>query len=139
LLLDVEVKKHRKKRSLDANAYCWILCQKIAEKLNTTKEEVYQKFVREVGQFEIVPIQNDKAQFWIDNWNSRGLGWFSEELSKSKIEGYTNIINYYGTSIYDSREMSLIIEAIVSEAIDLGIETMTPNELRRLIEQIENR
>ena len=39
--VSVKVGKYRKKRSLDANAYCWTLISKIAEKTNVSTEEVY--------------------------------------------------------------------------------------------------
>ena len=59
-LLEVEISKQRKKRSLDSNSYLWTLCQKIAEAINSTKELVYQKFIRDVGQFEIASCRDIK-------------------------------------------------------------------------------
>lgn len=137
-LLDVTIKKYREKRSLNANAYLWVLCQKIAEKLRTTKEEIYLKIVREVGQFEIVPIKAERAEYWIECWKSKGLGWHSEKLGSSKLDGYINTINYYGTSTYNTEEMSIVINYVVEEAKELGIETMTPDEINLLLAQIEN-
>ena len=132
-LLAVEIKQHRKKRSLDANGYCWVLCQKIAEAIGNTKEFVYKRAIRQVGQFEIVPIKNEVVQRWIEVWNSKGLGWFAEVLDDSKLEGYKKVISYYGSSVYDTREMTVLLEEIISEAKGLGIETMTPNEQREMI------
>ena len=65
-MLTVEIKQYKVKRSLDSNAYCFVLCQKIAEKINSTKELVYQKFIKDVGQFEIVPIKNEATDRWIE-------------------------------------------------------------------------
>jgi hypothetical protein len=136
-LLSVEIKQYRKRRSLDANAYCWILSQKIAEKIGNTKEYVYKQAIKQVGQFEIVPIRNDALEKWIQAWESKGLGWQSEILGDSKIEGYTNTINYYGSSVYDTREMSLLLEELVGQAKELGIETMTETEKKALLEAWE--
>ena len=136
-LLSVDIKQYRKRRSLDANAYCWILSQKIAEKIGNTKEYVYKKAIREVGQFEIVPIRNDAVERWIKNWESKGLGWQSIVIGESKLKGYTNTINYYGSSVYDSKEMSLLLEEIVYQAKELGIETMTDEEKESLINKWE--
>ena len=133
-LLDITIKKHRNKRSLDANAYCFVLCQKIAEKVGNTKEYVYRQAIKNVGQFEIVPIRNDALEKWINAWNSKGLGWISEVFSESKIEGYTNTINYYGSSVYDSKEMALLINEIVEQAKELDIDTLTESEKQSLIE-----
>ena len=136
-LLDVEIQQHCKRRSLDANAYLWVLAQKIAEAIGSTKEEVYQKTVREVGQFEILPIREEAVETWIERWGSRGLGWFAEVMDDSKLDGYKRVISYYGSSVYDTREMSILIDALVQEARELGIETMPEAELQSLINQWE--
>ena len=132
-LLDVEIKQHRKKRSLDANAYCWIISDKIAKVIGNTKEYVYKQAVKQVGDFEIVPIKDEVVDKWIRNWESKGLGWQSEILEKSKLEGYTNTINYFGSSTYDTKQMSVLLEEIVTQAKELGIETMTDREKEKLI------
>ena len=132
-MLNVEIKKHTKKRSLDANAYCFIICQKIAEVIKNTKEYVYRQAIKQVGDFEIVPIKNEVVEKWIRNWESKGLGWQSEILEKSKLEGYTNTINYFGSSTYDTKQMSILLEEIVTQATELGIETITPREKEELL------
>lgn len=133
-LLTVEITQQRKKRSLDSNSYLWVLCQKIAETLHTTKEQVYQKFIRDVGQFEIVPIKNEAVERWIEVWNSKGLGWFAEVMEDSKLKGYKKVISYYGSSCYDSREMSVLLDEVVSTCKELNIETLPPDELKALKE-----
>lgn len=138
-LLKVDIKQYREKRSLNANSYCWILSQKIAEKITNTKEYVYKRAIRDVGDFEILPIKNEVVDKWIRNWESKGIGWQSEVLEKSKLEGYTNTINYYGSSTYNTKEMSLLLEEIVYQAKELDIDTMTPDERKELIERWENR
>lgn len=131
--LSVEIKQYRKKRSLDANSYCFVLCQKIAEAIGSTKEYVYKQAIRQVGQFELVPIRDDAVERWMEAWNSKGLGWQSEILEDSKLEGYKKTINYYGSSVYDVREMSLLLEEIVGQAKELGIDTMTETEKKSLL------
>lgn len=131
-LLVMEVKQHREKRSQDANSYCWVLCQRIAEAVGNTKEFVYKRAIREVGQFEIVPIKAEAMERWIEVWGQNGIGWFAEKLHDSKLPGYVNIITYYGSSVYDTKEMSRLLDEIIREAKALGIETMTPAELEAL-------
>ena len=127
-----EIKEHKRKRSLDANSYCWVLCKKIADVLRITKEEVYRKAINEVGKFEILPIKDEAVRTFINAWSSKGIGWICEVLNKSKLDGYTNVIAYYGSSIYDTKEMSILIDNIVQEAKQLDIETMTPDEIENL-------
>ncbi len=126
--LSVEIKPYRHKRSLEANSYCWVLCQKIAEVIHSTKEQVYKSAINDVGQFEMLAVQEEAAEQFISVWNSRGLGWYAEEMD-SKIKGCKKIIAYYGSSCYDTHAMSVLIDYIVSSAKELGIETMTPEEL----------
>ena len=132
--LKVDLKQYRKRRSLDANAYAWILSDKIAKAIGNTKEFVYQEAIKVVGEFEIVPIRKDAVDRWILAWNSKGVGWQSEVLEDSKLKGYVNTINYFGSSIYDTKAFSLLLEEIIFQAKELGIETMTPDEQAELME-----
>ena len=132
--LKVEVKEYRKNRSLDANAYLWVLCQKLAEALNTTKEEVYREAVRKVGQFEFIAVREDAAETFIRAWNSKGLGWYAEE-APCKLDGCRKIMVYYGSSVYNTKEMSVLIDYIVQECKTQEIETMPPDEIKALFEQ----
>ncbi len=130
--LAVEIKQYRQQRSLDSNGYLWILCQKIAEVVNSTKEEVYKKFIRDVGQFEILPIREDAVDHWIAIWKSRGLGWYAEVIDDSKLTGYKKVVSYYGSSVYDSKSMSILIDEVVTQAKELEIETLPPAEIASL-------
>jgi hypothetical protein len=130
--LAVEVKRHREKRSLDANSYLWVLCQKIAEALKTTKELVYKKAIRDVGQWEVIPIKNEAVERWIEVWSSKGLGWFAEVLEDSKLAGYKKVISYYGSSVYDTREMTLLIDEVINTCNELHIEVLPSHELADL-------
>ena len=131
--VEVEFKQHRKKRSLDANSYCWIIAEKIAKVIGNTKEYVYKEAIKQVGDFEILPIKDEVVEKWMKNWETKGLGWQSIILDKSNVEGYTNTINYYGSSTYDTKQMSLLLEEIVHQAKELGIDTMTDREKEELI------
>lgn len=130
--ISVEVKVYRRSRSLDSNSYCWVLCQKIAEVIRSTKELVYQQFIKQVGQFEIVPIKAEAVPRWLEVWKGKGLGWFAEVLEDSKLPGYKKVISYYGSSVYDQREMGLLIDEIVSQCKELNIETLPESELNSL-------
>ena len=132
--LSVEIKPYRKRRSLDANSYCWVLCQKLAEKIGGTKEDIYKEAIRKAGQFDFVAVTDSATEQFIKAWQSKGLGWYAEAL-ESKIEGCKKIMVYYGSSVYDSKEMAHLIDYIVSECRELGIETMTPAEISRMMNE----
>lgn len=132
---EADLKEHRKKRSLDANSYAWVLLGKLANKVGLPKEDVYRELIKDVGNnYEILPIRNDAVDKWIANWQSKGIGWVCDILGESKLDGYTNVITYYGSSTYDSLQMSKLINLIVDECKQQGIETMTPAELAMLMD-----
>lgn len=131
---DVEIKQHRVKRSLDANAYAWVLIDKLAEALNRTKTDVYRDTIREIGgNSTIVCVQNNAVDALVSGWEKNGIGWLTQTLP-SKIDGCTNVMLFYGSSTYDTRQMSRMIDLLIQDAKALGIETMTPLELSRLID-----
>ena len=133
--LDISIVPHKEKRSLDSNSYLWVLVQKIAEKVGkTTKVEVYRKAIRDVGVFEVLPIRKEAVQTFISRWNSKGYGWLCESTGKSKLEGYENVFAYYGSSTYNTTEMSRLIDYVVDEAKELGIETLPPEQLNAMKE-----
>ena len=134
-LYDLEVKEHRQKRSLDANAYCWVLIHKLAEATRLTPVEVYREAIRNVGcNHEIIPIKEEAADHFKKVWESNGIGWPCLDLGKSKIPGYRNLIAYYGSSTYDTKQMSQLIDNLVQDCKALDIETLTPDKLALLKE-----
>ena len=133
--LTIDLKKYRQKRSLDANAFFWVLCGKLADKVGVTKSQVYRELIKDIGDnYEVVPIKNEAVDKWISNWESKGIGWVCDILGESKIDGYTNVLTYYGSSTYDTKQMSVLINRIVDECKAEGIETATPQELSLLLE-----
>lgn len=130
--LDIIFKPHKEKRSLDANSYMWVLCDKIAQKIYSTKEDVYRKAIREVGVFEIMPVRKDAVKRFIYIWENKGIGWVCESLGESKIDGYEKVMIYYGSSVYDTKEMSRLLDYIVDDAKRVGVEVLSPNELQSM-------
>lgn len=132
--LDVEIKKHRKKRSLDANAYCWVLIGKLAAVLRDTPDGVYRRLLRDVGgNYDVVPVREDRIKNWERIWCSNHIGRFIEDLGPCvHTEGYHNVRSYCGSSDYDTVQMSRLIDSVVEECREQRIETMTPDELELL-------
>ena len=130
--LKVQISVWRQDRSLNANNYCWKLLDEIAQRTHSAKEEVYQEIISKVGVFEILPIRNEAVDNFVEKWKSRGLGWVCNIMRDSKIPNYTNVIAYYGSSVYNTKEMSRLIDEVVQEAQALDIQTKTPQELAEL-------
>ena len=137
--LDITAKKHRNRRSLDANAYAWVLIGKIAEAMHIDRKEVYRDAIRSIGgNHEIVCVQNKAVDSLRKGWESLGIGWQMETMP-SKLDGCTTVFLYYGSSTYDTKQMSLLIDHLVQDAKELGIETMTPAELKTLMEHYKEK
>lgn len=127
--LTIRVAKFRRKRSLDANAYAWVLMSRIADMVGSSKEDIYEEMLQRYG-----PYYQDE--------NGYIVGTFPAHVDVSKIEGhwkrykdngkFVSYLMIKGSSEYDTAEMSRFIDHIVEEARELGIETMTPDEISRM-------
>lgn len=130
-LLRIRATKYKQKRSLDANAYAWVLMTKIANHpdIASSKENVYEEMLQKYGAF----YEDDAGYITVT---------VRKEVDMSKIEGHWKYIKdngkfasylmIKGSSEYDTAEMSHFIDRIVEEAKELGIETETPDELARM-------
>ena len=132
-IYDADLKVHREKRKLDSNSYFWLLAGKLASKIHIPVQTIYRQYIKDIGDnFEIIPVREDAKKRWIKNWISRGIGWVCEDLGTSKLPGYTNIICYYGSSVYDTCQMSRLIQLVVDDCKDQDIEVATPDELAKM-------
>lgn len=136
--LIIELKKWRKKRSLDANSYCWVLCDSIAKELCKdgtiiTKEDVYKDAILQIGSFEPFIVQEKTFDKFKRIWEKQGLGFLVQEVSKK--DKSVKVHGYYGSSTYDTKEMSLLIESLVELAKTLHIETKPQNEIDSLLRE----
>lgn len=131
---DIDVKQHREQRSLDSNRYAWALMDKLAAKTRIPKTEIYRSYIREIGgNSTIVCMQDIAVDTFCRKWESKGVGFLAERM-QSKIPGCTNVIVYYGSSTYDTAQMSRLIDLIVQDCKEQGIETLPPQKLAALME-----
>ena len=124
-----ELKPYRFKRGNKANSTLWYLCKKIADVVGNTKEDVYKDLIKRVGTFEIVSISSEAVNKFMNNWQLRGLGWLTERTGCFN-DSYEEVVVYYGSSSYDSKEMWILINELISEAQELDIDTTLENKWR---------
>lgn len=132
---ELKIAKWREKRSEDANAYMWQLLEKIAVALSVdrtiyTSLDIYRRAIREVGVFKDVKVDNNAANTLRYSWSLNGKGYLSDLIEKG--EEFSAIRLYYGSSCYNTKQMSRLIDWVVEEADALGIETRTPEEIAQL-------
>lgn len=135
----VSITKKNKRRSLNANAYAWVLCEKIARELSKnayiSKNDVYKRVIQDAGTFTYLPIKNDAVDRFIEIWHGHGLGWHAEDAGLAKTEGYTIIRAYHGSSVYTVDEMRRLIDALVDECNQLNIPLENNDYINSLINE----
>ncbi len=129
-LKTVEIKQKRKGRSLNANNYFWQMCNKIANKLDSTDDEIYNRMLRDWGTKEYVAVIPDAIPMLKKAYK------IVEIVSNVNVQGKkaVQVRLIRGSSTYDTKEMSRLINGLVEEAKILGIETLTPNEVNAMME-----
>lgn len=122
----IKLDKYRNKRSLNSNSYCWKLIGEIADNLRASKEEIYLKMLKQYGQSEIISV--------LSHIPITGFVKYFEEVGESKLNGKTfkHYKVFKGSSEYDSREMSIFIDGVVSDAKELGIQVLTPDQIAEM-------
>lgn len=115
--VNVTIKEFRHKRSKDANDYAWALFEEMAQKLGTTKEEVYRKMLQRYGQSVIVTVKDGVDVSQLFKYYER----FNDGLHNGvKFVAYKVFI---GSSQYDWKQMSVLLDGTIQEAKTLGIQT----------------
>ena len=130
--VNVEVKAWKPKRSGAANRYMWTLADRIAKEWSKTKhfqvskEDVYRDTIRDIGGCSSILLMLDEAvDRFCEQWEKQGIGWQTERIPVG--DGNTNVIAYYGSSTFDRDQMAELINKLIWEAEELGIDTDTPD------------
>ena len=133
-LYDLEVKEHRKKRSLDANAYAWVLINKIADELRMPPVEIYRQAIQNVGgNYEVLPVKEEAAEHFKQVWQAQGLGWPCVDMGRSRIDGYRNLRAYYGSSTYTTSQMAQLIDNLLQDCRAMDIEVKSEEEIASIL------
>jgi hypothetical protein len=130
-LLDVEVKQHRNRRSLDANALLWKMCTEIANVIRSSKDEVYLQMLERYGVFTHIIVKQEAVERIKKEWRTVRV------LGEVAVNGKTGIQLqcYYGSHLYDSKEFSILLDGVISEARELGIEVISEREKSLLLQE----
>lgn len=124
-----EIKRKYNRRTGRANAYAWELMGKLAAVLGMRREEIYRAYIPEVGDnMRTVPVANlQQAELITELWEAQGLGWVVQDA------GGGWLICYYGSSTYDTRQMGKLIDLIIQDCKEQGIETASPGDILRWV------
>ena len=126
-----EILVKKKKRSKDQNAYFWELLQQLCEVMNLNVIDEYKSRVKELGIFRQWQIDNENVPTFIKMWEDRGIAYFTEKVEENGNK--TTINAYYGSSSYNSKQMSRLIDNLVQDCRSVGIQTLEDKEIEDLI------
>lgn len=134
--LKLELKKDTH-RSLNANAYLWLLLGELQEKLKIPKEDIYRQYIYSSGSYDVYCMKKEALDTFVKAWTSQGLGWVVD-TTESKIKGCINVLAYRGTSDYTKEEMATLLSQVVDDCIEQGIPTKRQEDIDSLLEDWKN-
>lgn len=130
-------------RKKNANAYFWELCGKLAAKLRQPKEQIYRFYCRDIGDnYYTFELPTEAVEGFDRVWKTgdkkkKRIGWFTEEMS-SPQKGMSTVLAYFGSSLFTTPQMSRLIDMVIEDCKENGIETKTPNEIAEMLSLWEN-
>ncbi len=131
--LEITVKQWKNKRSNNANAYMWELLGELAVIMKLPAEEIYRNAIKAVGIYkDFPPLPQREANTLKTAWRNLGIGWQAEQLDYD-TDGQNVIVRcYYGSSVYNTKQMSRLLDFVLQDCWALGIPTRTPDEIAAL-------
>lgn len=131
--LSIEAKKFTKKRSLDANALLWSCIGEIAAVLRSDKWSVYLEMLKRYGKYTYILVKPHVVDAMRTQWRE------TEVIGEVEVNGQKSVqmLCYFGSSTYDSREFSILLDGVISEMKELGLQPPASRELRQAIEKWE--
>ena len=140
-LYTLDVKEFRKKRSLDANQKMWALINEMSTMLKLTPEEIYQGYIPDVGNnYRVFPVRPEEINQVAEEWCRGHLGRMVEDMGPCRLRdlrGYHSLKCYRGSSEYDTATFSRLLELVMADCRQLGIETMSEREKSLLLDEWE--
>lgn len=131
--LSIKAVKHRKKRSLDANALLWHCLGQIAGELRADKWDIYLNMLRRYGQFTYICVKPNMVDAVKQQWRE------CEVIGDIDINGKpaVQMLCYFGSSCYDTKQFTILLDGVIDEMKGMGLETPLPEDLRRALEKWE--
>lgn len=131
--LSIEIKRYRRKRSLDANGLLWHCLDEISKYIHTDKWSVYLKMLKRYGVFTYIVVKKSAVEKMMEQWRE------CEIVGEIDINGESavQLLCYFGSSTYNTSEFSRLLDGVISEMKEMGIQTPTSKEMRRSLDKWE--
>jgi len=128
--LNIRAVKYRNRRSLDANALLWLCLGRLADALRTDKWEVYLQMLKRYGKFTYICVKQNVVDSVKAQWRE------CEVIGEVNINGQeaVQMLCYFGSSTFDTKEFSILLDGVISEMKEMGLETPTSKDMERALE-----
>lgn len=127
-----KLEAYKEKRSNQANKYFWELLGQLCFEMGLDTIEEYKKRVRQLGIFRYWEIEKDNVKTFTKMWTEKGIAWFVDIVDIAE-NNKIGINAYYGSSSYNAKQMSKLIDGVVQDCQAIGIETKTQEEIKSLL------
>lgn len=131
--LNLEIKQHRNHRSKDANALLWECIGRLAMALRADKWDIYLLMLKRYGQYTYIVVPPNAVDMVARQWRE------CEVIGGININGRDGVqmLCYYGSSTYDTKQFSVLLDGVISEMKEIGLTAPTSEDMRRSIEEWE--
>ena len=130
-LLKIRLAKARKARSLDANAYFWACVNIISDATGQSKNKTYLQLLKRYGVYTYLVVKEDAVDRLRTIW--RDIEILGDTTTETGAKG-KSVLAYFGSSSYNSKEMSRLIDGTVSEIEEMNLTPPPTREINELIE-----
>lgn len=133
--LTVEIKQFREGRSKDANALLWACLGEIAATIRADKWDIYLQMLKRYGTYTYVCVIPEAVEMVKEQWRE------SEVIGKVNINGRESVqmLCYYGSSHYDTKQFGILLDGVISEMKEMGLQTPTSEQMRRSLDEWEKK
>lgn len=131
--LSLEIKPYKRRRSLDANALLWLCIGRIADATRTDKMQVYRDLIKSYGQYTYIVVKKNAVNKMQKYWR------VCEEVGEVSVgdEIGVQLLCYYGSSTYDTKEFSILLDGTIQEMENIGLQRPSSKEMRMALEKWE--
>lgn len=121
-----EIKEKKSRRSLTQNAYYWVLLHELAKALKIDNDTMHRMMLERYGVYEVISVQSG-----ID---LKGYFKYFEQIGRGTVNGkeFIHYRIFKGSSQMDSKEFSVLLDGLISDCEELGIPTLTREEIGKL-------
>ena len=135
--LRIKITEYKQKRSLDANALLWHCLGKMGKAFTPPRDkwEMYLEELRKYGKYSYVLMDQKAVDSFKQMWRE------TEIVGEVDVNGRkaVQLLCYYGSSTYNTKEFSVLLDGVIEDMKDLGVQPPIPEDIKSALEEWERR